>query len=339
MSLRPIQKSASTSVLFAMVATLVLSLFLATWPGTAGAQSPEIDIETSTNGVDADAGPGPTLNPGESVTWTYRVTVNGPSTLFDLIVSDSSGLEPNCDVTGDGAPDGTHIHPGPLDAGQSFVCTATGTVQAAATGTYSNTGSVKGFDFDGITQFVDRDSSHHTPKALFIPEPGVGIQALVNGVDANSGPGPYIAEDSTITWTYVVTNTGNVPLNSVSVTNTGGVIIDCGGQKNLVPGSLSPGASATCTATTSAAKLAAGLQTSSGSVLATAIDPTSGATLNQLTAQDVHNYTPVQLPGALAFTGPSPYLVSAGLALLVAGLGLRMTGSAIGQRRRPIAQQ
>ncbi len=319
--------------MFVCLVLVLSALVLGFGASAAGAQSPEIDIETSTNGSDADTGPGPTLSPGDPVTWTYTITVNGPNTLFDLIVTDSSGIQPSCDVDGDGNPDGSHIHPGPLDAGQSFTCTANGTVHAAANGTYAMEGSVKGFDFDGVTQFSDSDASHYTPKALFVPNPGVSIQALVNGIDANSSPGPYIAEGSSITWTYVVTNTGNVPLRSVSVTNTGGVTVDCGGQTNLIAGPLGPGASATCTGTTAAADLAEGLQSTSGSVQATAIHPDNGATLNQLTAQDAHNYTPVQLPGALAFTGPSTYAVSGGLALVVVGAGFWFAGFSLRQRR------
>jgi hypothetical protein len=260
------------------------------------------------------------------------VTVNGPSSLFDLIVSDGSGVIPSCDVTGDGVPDGTHIHPGPLDAGQSFTCIATGTAQSAANGTYSNIGYIKAFDFDG-RQFDNQDRTHYTPETQFVAAPGVSIESLVNGVDADSSPGPYIAEGSTITWTYIVTNTGNVPLSSVSVTNTAGVSVNCGGQTNLIAGPLSPGASATCTGTTSAATTAAGLQTASGSVRATAVDPSSGAALNQLSAQDAHNYTPVQLPGTLAFTGPADQLPLLGGALLLAGIALLVGGNMVGRRR------
>jgi uncharacterized repeat protein (TIGR01451 family) len=47
------------------------------------------------------------------------------------------------------------------------------------------------------------------------------IQVLksVNGQDADSPTGPHVAAGSTVTFTYVVTNTGNVPLADIAVTD------------------------------------------------------------------------------------------------------------------------
>ena len=35
---------------------------------------------------------------------------------------------------------------------------------------------------------------------------------LANGPDTDTPPGPHVPVGSTVTFTYVVTNTGNVPL-------------------------------------------------------------------------------------------------------------------------------
>ena len=53
-----------------------------------------------------------------------------------------------------------------------------------------------------------------------------------------------------ITYSYVVTNTGNVALTNVTVNDpmAGLSAIDCGGNSNVIP-TLAPGASVTCTAT------------------------------------------------------------------------------------------
>ena len=51
------------------------------------------------------------------------------------------------------------------------------------------------------------------------PIPGIQIVKLVNGQDADSPTGPHVAVGSTVTFTYVVTNTGNVPLANVVVTD------------------------------------------------------------------------------------------------------------------------
>lgn len=318
----------------AISATTVVLLVLVTLGGpTAGAvsaQAPEITIELTTNEVDADSAPGPTINAGDPITWRYLVTVNGPTTMYDAIVSDSSGASPSCDIDGDGGLDGTHIHPGPLEAGQSFSCVATGTAQAE--GTVSSTASVRAFDFDGLARFDAEDRSFHTSAPVVVTptvvaDPGLTLQSLVNGVDGNTAPGPYVAEGTTITWSYVVTNTGNVPLASVTVDSTHDAAVDCGGGTNVVRGNLAPGSAVTCSATSEAAVFEAGLQATEGTVSAAAIDPSSGTTLSQLSARDPHTYTPVRLPGALAFTGHGGLIAPLGAILVLVGLSLALYGS------------
>jgi uncharacterized repeat protein (TIGR01451 family) len=49
--------------------------------------------------------------------------------------------------------------------------------------------------------------------------PAISIKKSTNGDDANSAPGPYIPIGQTVTWTYDVTNTGNVDLTNVEVTD------------------------------------------------------------------------------------------------------------------------
>jgi uncharacterized repeat protein (TIGR01451 family) len=61
---------------------------------------------------------------------------------------------------------------------------------------------------------------------FFEPDPGISIKKYTNGFDANSpgqDPIPKIAPGQVVTWTYVVRNTGNVPLASVTVTDDQGV--------------------------------------------------------------------------------------------------------------------
>ncbi|MFN8639649.1 MAG: hypothetical protein U0360_09380 [Dehalococcoidia bacterium] len=48
---------------------------------------------------------------------------------------------------------------------------------------------------------------------------GIAIKKYTNGQDADAAPGPSITVGSAVTWTYVVTNTGNVSLTSVVVTD------------------------------------------------------------------------------------------------------------------------
>jgi hypothetical protein len=266
------------------------------------------------------------------VTWTWTITASGTTKLYDLVVSDRGGASVNCDVDGDGIPDGTSINPGPLDPGQTYTCSATGTVQEAALGTYQAVGQVRAVDFAGSGVFTDQDPSHHTPVAPFVADPGVAIRTLVNGQDAGSSTGPFVAEGSPVTWSYVVTNTGNVPLNGVEVRDGAGLAIDCGAGSPTLAGPLAPGASITCRASTAAARAGAGPQSRSGSVLADALDPTTGAAIVQVNADDPATYVPVELPGRLAFTGPSDDVISAGVAALALGAGLTALARI---RRRP----
>jgi hypothetical protein len=52
--------------------------------------------------------------------------------------------------------------------------------------------------------------------------PGIQIQVDVNENDADTGPGPSIAAGDAATFTYLLFNTGNVALQSISVTDNNG---------------------------------------------------------------------------------------------------------------------
>lgn len=317
--------------LFVAAALIALAVLFLT-PTETAAQAAPVTIEKSTNGVDADSAPGPVLDPGTIVTWSYVVTVGGNESLYDLIVSDSSGVVPSCDIDGDGALDGTDLHPGPLAPGQSFVCGATGVVHGAQEGLFAATGKVKAFNYNGDQSFEDTDRSHYTTVAPFSAAPNVSVQTLINGGDADSSPGPYIAEGTAVVVSYVVTNSGNVPLTSISVSNNIDLPVDCGGGSTVIAGPIGPGDTVTCTSSTTAALFAAGTQTAAGSATAAAIHPTNGSSLGQVNASDPLVYTPVQLPARLAFTGPSQYFAPAGAASLAVGLALVLMGY---RARRP----
>jgi uncharacterized repeat protein (TIGR01451 family) len=71
----------------------------------------------------------------------------------------------------------------------------------------------------------------------------VRIKKATNGQDADEAPGPTVPVGSPVTWTYVVTNTGTVPLTSVAVVDNPNGPVPC--PKTT----LAAGESMTCTAT------------------------------------------------------------------------------------------
>jgi hypothetical protein len=184
---------------------------------------PGIDIEKATNGEDADTPTGPVVAVGSTVTWTYKVTNTGELPLTSVRVLDD------------------HIGPvacpkSQLTVGESMTCAATGKAQA---GQYGNLGTATGSY--GVLQVSDSEPSHYFGVA-----PAIDIEKATNGEDADVPTGPVVKVGSTVTWTYVLTNTGNVPLTNVKVADDKGVVPVCPAGWDR---SLAVGQSVTCTAT------------------------------------------------------------------------------------------
>ncbi len=76
------------------------------------------------------------------------------------------------------------------------------------------------------------------------PEQGIDIEKSTNGEDADKGKGPKIPVGDPVTWTYVVTNTGDVLLTDVQVTDD-----KLGSIESCPTSTLDPGVSMTCEAT------------------------------------------------------------------------------------------
>src|SRR4029077_1131436 len=85
----------------------------------------------------------------------------------------------------------------------------------ATAGQVGNIGTVNGQD-----SFTGAPVTDNNPANYFGDTPAVKIVKYVNGQDVDSAPGVHVAAGSTLTFTYVVTNTGNVPLSSVAVTDS-----------------------------------------------------------------------------------------------------------------------
>ncbi|MGH9118661.1 MAG: DUF7507 domain-containing protein [Acidimicrobiales bacterium] len=80
------------------------------------------------------------------------------------------------------------------------------------------------------------------------PAPSIDLEKDTNGVDADDpAEAPFIPVGEPITWTYLVTNTGNVTLSDIAVVDDQGVAVTCPET------TLAPGEDVVCTATGTAA--------------------------------------------------------------------------------------
>ena len=191
---------------------------------------PGIDLQKLTNGDDADEAPGPFIPVGAPVNWTYVVTNSGNAPLSGIVVSDDQGVAVSCPAT-------------TLADGEAMTCTATGT---SVIGQYANIGSVTGVGPAG--QAVDdTDPSHY-----FGTVSAVDVEKSTNGQDADAAPGVLIPVGDPVTWTYTVTNPGNVPIKTLTVTDDQGVVPTFVGGDTDTDTELDPGETWTYEATATA---------------------------------------------------------------------------------------
>lgn len=182
--------------------------------------SPAITILKLTNGTDNDSAPGLYVATGSAVTWSYIVTNTGNVTLTNVTVTDNQGVTVTCPKT-------------TLAAGESMTCTGSG---VAIAGQYTNVGTATGH-YGGSTVTANN------PDNYFGANPAISLLKKTNGTNNDSAPGIQVLVGSTVTWTYIVTNTGNVPLTDVAVSDDKIGAITCPAT------SLAVGASMTCSAT------------------------------------------------------------------------------------------
>jgi hypothetical protein len=122
-----------------------------------------IDLEKETNGQDADAPPGPQVQLGDPLTWTYVVRNTGNVDLTGVTVTDDNG------TPGDPGDDYVCVIGGlPEGAVDDTTCRQTG---AAGAGQYGNVATAEGLA--GATAVMDADASHYVGIAgdsfVFLP--------------------------------------------------------------------------------------------------------------------------------------------------------------------------
>jgi uncharacterized repeat protein (TIGR01451 family) len=186
-------------------------------------ERPGISIEKYVNGADVEAPPGLTLVPGAPVHWDYTVTNIGTVDLVNVLVTDSEGVVVTCPRN-------------QLDVGMSMTCTGDG---VAVEGPYSNRADATGqwYHRDELcAQPEDFDWSYYTGEGEACPpgEPSIDLKKYTNEFYAPDPPGPTFMVGEGVGWQYVVTNTGDVPLSNIVVTDSEGVTVYCPGASLAV---------------------------------------------------------------------------------------------------------
>lgn len=250
------QVNIATATGFAPDGSTVTDTDPAHYYGAAG----EISIEKFVEGDDADDAPGPVLPVGSPVTWTYIVTNTGNVGLAEVVVIDTRDVTVACPAT-------------VLAVGDDMTCSATGTVVA---GQHSNDGVVTAVAPLGV-EVRDEDPAHH-----FGGEPGIHVEKLTEGLaDLDEPPGVLLDAGGPVEWTFVLRNTGNLPLTEVSASDDQLGPLDCPAT------TLAVGESMTCTAT---GTVAVGEYTNR--VTATGVD-SEGATVTD--EDDSHHFGVVRV--------------------------------------------
>ncbi len=133
-------------------------------------------------------------------TFTYLVTNTGNTTLNNVTVIDSTLGPVIC-------PKAT------LEPGETMNCGPETEVVVTAGPMYMQA-TVTGNDPNG-TPVTDTDPVNFI---VVVPaNPAIDIEKAVNGYDADNPPGPIVYVGDDVTFTYVVTNTGNTVLNNIQV--------------------------------------------------------------------------------------------------------------------------
>ena len=204
---------------------------------TATGQPPDsLPVPTDQSTVDVTASESPAISlaktasingyttPGVPIVYTYTVTNGGNVTLHDVGVTD-----PMANLSAITCPSST------LSPGASEACTASYTTTQADVdrGSISNTGTAAGTSPDGADV-----SAISSVTISGTPSPGIH---LVKSSDVST----FSTAGTLIVYNYLVTNTGNVTLTSVTVSDpmTGLSSITCPDP------TLAPAASETCSAT------------------------------------------------------------------------------------------
>jgi len=201
-------------------------------------QTPDPKLElVKQAGTPVDTNDSGITDAGDTITYTFTVTNTGNVPIRDVAVSDpmlnAADITITCDPT-TLAPQETAT----CTTDQPYVITA----DDVTAGTVDNTATATGTDPDDGT-VTSNEATTSTPVQT--PDPKLRLEKSAGAVRDVDGSGTVSAGD-TIAYTFIVTNTGNVPIRDVVVSDpmldAVGITITCD------PTTLAPGAAANCAA-------------------------------------------------------------------------------------------
>ncbi|MDX8535170.1 hypothetical protein RFM41_29675 [Mesorhizobium sp. VK25A] len=186
------------------------------------------DPEIAINKVTVDdgiKGDGLNILSGEAISWEYTVTNAGNVALSGVTVTDSdSSVTPVAVFGADNVHNiGDTNNDGQLDVGETWIYTASG---VAGKDSYSNIGSASGSFTDDASH--TRTDTETDASSYFGADPHITLDKKTNGVDH----GLNIFQGQAVTWTYDVTNDGNVALANVVVKDDNGTSGNTGDDFN-----------------------------------------------------------------------------------------------------------
>ncbi|WP_426625742.1 beta strand repeat-containing protein [Leifsonia sp. McL0607] len=309
-------------------------------PGAPGLTPPSSSVTTPvagtvlgaldivTTAVPGDENGDGSVDVGETISYTFTVTNTGTVTITDPTVTDQLSGSVTCPT-------------GPLAPGATITCTGdnpyTVTEADIVNGHVPNTGTADGTTPPGVTPITPASSTVSTPTAAA----NGSLNLVTTAVPGDENGNGKVDAGETISYTFTVTNTGNVTLTDVTVTD------QLSGSVTCPTGPLAPGESIVChgdnahVVTDAEALLGTVVNTATANATPPAgVDPVSPATstVTTVVAGPVDTVPnpggPSGPDGSLADTGGSPVTGPAWWALLAAAALASLSGAALLRRRR-----
>jgi len=258
----------TTGVLWATNRTLGSDELIRIDPATGTQIGPTVTVAPTTYSGPLNSGGSTVLSDIDDlainpVTGEFFAIANGAGTLDMLVVVDP--------ITGATTPIGS-----PADSGVQDIEGLGFTPAGELIGTSGNGGGAVANSIVDINKtdgsasvrndaltFDDHEAVDCLTNAYI--DPSIGLEKATNGLDADTATGPFVGANGTVTWTYRITNNGNLPLFDLALTDDIEGAVTC-----AHPQPLFPGESTTCTLT--AASVKTGQYANLGTITGTPID-------------------------------------------------------------------